>query len=83
MSVIVHPSSVVSPKAELEDGVRIGPFCVIADKVKIGAGTSSAFMITSQSAATAKSASTQQSEEIHRITDSRVKSRMSESGTII
>lgn len=39
MSVIVHPSAVVSPKAELEDGVKIGPFCVINDKVRIGSGT--------------------------------------------
>ena len=39
MSVIVHPSAIVSPNAELEDGVKIGPFCVISDKVKIGAGT--------------------------------------------
>ena len=39
MSVQVHPSSIVSPKAELGDGVKIGPFCNISDKVKIGAGT--------------------------------------------
>ncbi len=39
MSVIVHPSAIVSAQAELEDGVKIGPFCVIGDKVRIGAGT--------------------------------------------
>lgn len=39
MSVNIHPSSIVSPKAELADGVTIGPFCVIDDKVTIGAGT--------------------------------------------
>lgn len=39
MSVKIHPTAIVSPKAELEDGVSIGPFCLIADKVKIGAGT--------------------------------------------
>lgn len=39
MSVNIHPSAVVSPKAELADGVTIGPFCYIEDDVKIGAGT--------------------------------------------
>ena len=39
MSVNIHPSAIVSPKAEIADGVTIGPFCVIADNVKIGAGT--------------------------------------------
>lgn len=39
MSVNIHPSAIVSPKAELEDGVNIGPFCLIEDKVHIGAGT--------------------------------------------
>ena len=39
MSVEVHSSSVVSSKAQLEDGVKIGPFCYISDDVKIGAGT--------------------------------------------
>ena len=39
MSVKIHPTAIVSPKAELDDGVSIGPFCLIADKVKIGKGT--------------------------------------------
>ena len=39
MSVEIHSSSVVSSKAQLEDGVKIGPFCYISDDVKIGAGT--------------------------------------------
>ena len=39
MSVNIHPTAVVSNKAELADGVTIGPFCVIESKVKIGAGT--------------------------------------------
>ena len=39
MSINIHPSAIVSPKAEIADGVTIGPFCVIADNVKIGAGT--------------------------------------------
>jgi len=39
VSVNIHPTAIVSPKAEIEDGVYIGPFCLIEDKVKIGAGT--------------------------------------------
>ncbi len=39
MSVNIHPSAIVSPKAELADGVTIGPFCVIEDEVTIGSGT--------------------------------------------
>lgn len=39
MSVIIHPSAVVSSKAEIDDGVKIGPFCYVEDDVKIGAGT--------------------------------------------
>lgn len=39
MSVFVHPSAIVSPKAELSDGVNIGPFCVISGEVQIGADT--------------------------------------------
>jgi len=39
MSVVVHPTAFVSSKAEIEDGVRIGPYCIVEDNVKIGAGT--------------------------------------------
>lgn len=39
MSIKIHPSAIVSPKAEISDGVEIGPFCVIEDKVSIGEGT--------------------------------------------
>ena len=39
MSVQVHPSSVVSDEAVLEDGVVIGPFCVIEGSARIGART--------------------------------------------
>lgn len=35
----IHPSSIVSPKAELAHDVEIGPFCTIGPDVKIGAGT--------------------------------------------
>jgi len=39
MSVDIHSSSVVSSKARIADGVRIGPFCLIEDDVEIGTGT--------------------------------------------
>lgn len=40
--MLIHPSSYVSPKAKLGDGVEVGPFCVVhanvilGDRVKIG-----------------------------------------------
>jgi UDP-N-acetylglucosamine acyltransferase len=39
MSVVIHPSSVVSPEAELGNDVVIGPFCVVEGTARIGAGT--------------------------------------------
>ena len=39
MSVIIHPSAHVDSKAQIEDGVEIGPLCVIGPNVKIGKGT--------------------------------------------
>lgn len=33
---MIHPSAVVSPKAELGSEVEIGPYCVIGDEVRIG-----------------------------------------------
>lgn len=39
MSVVIHPTSVVSPKATLGAGVTIGPFCVVEDDVVIGDNT--------------------------------------------
>lgn len=35
----IHPSSVISPDAELGEGVVIGPFCVVEGDAKIGART--------------------------------------------
>ena len=40
MSVHIDQRSVVSPRAELGDGVTVGPFAIIEDDVVIGAGTS-------------------------------------------
>ena len=36
---LVHPTAVVSPRAELGTDVRIGPFSVVGDGVRIGART--------------------------------------------
>lgn len=35
----IHPSALVSPKAELGDDVEIGPYCTVGPHVKIGSGT--------------------------------------------
>ena len=39
MSSTVHPSAIVSPKAQLGDNVCVGPFTIIEDDVVIGNGT--------------------------------------------
>lgn len=35
----IHPTAIVDPKAELADGVVVGPYAVIGPHVRIGAGT--------------------------------------------
>jgi len=35
----IHKTAIVSPKAEIDDDVVIGPYCIIGDNVKIGKGT--------------------------------------------
>ena len=35
----IHPSSMVGPEVELDEGVQIGPFCTLQGKVQIGKGT--------------------------------------------
>ena len=37
MSVHVHPSAVVSPRAELGEGCHVGPFCTVGEEVRLGA----------------------------------------------
>jgi len=39
MAKIIHPRAVISPKAEIADGVKIGPYSIIGDNVKIDEGT--------------------------------------------
>lgn len=40
MSDLIHPSAIVSNKAQLGHGVSVGPFSIIHDNVEIGEGTS-------------------------------------------
>ena len=40
MSTFIHPTALVSPTAQLDLNVKIGPFCVIDDNVIIGSDTS-------------------------------------------
>lgn len=35
----IHPTAVISPKAEIDQNVKIGPFSIIGDKVRIEQGT--------------------------------------------
>ena len=37
MSVFVHPSAVVSPRAEVGEGAHVGPFCTVGDEARLGA----------------------------------------------
>jgi len=35
----IHPSAIVHPKAELDEGVEVGPYSIIGENVKIGKNT--------------------------------------------
>ncbi|PYS52682.1 MAG: acyl-[acyl-carrier-protein]--UDP-N-acetylglucosamine O-acyltransferase [Acidobacteria bacterium] len=37
-TVTIHPTAIISPSAEIADGVRIGPYVVIEEDVQIGDG---------------------------------------------
>jgi UDP-N-acetylglucosamine acyltransferase len=37
--MIIHPTAIVHPKAELDDGVKVGPYAVIGEHVRLGAAT--------------------------------------------
>ncbi|MDZ4742252.1 MAG: acyl-ACP--UDP-N-acetylglucosamine O-acyltransferase [Verrucomicrobiota bacterium] len=39
MSVEIHPTAIIDPKAVIADGVEIGPYCIIRGEVSIGTGT--------------------------------------------
>lgn len=35
----IHPTAIIHPKAELGEGVKVGPYCMIEEEVRIGDGT--------------------------------------------
>ncbi|MBV9926527.1 MAG: acyl-ACP--UDP-N-acetylglucosamine O-acyltransferase [Acidobacteria bacterium] len=37
MSVFVHHTAVVSPRAEVGEGAHVGPYCTVGDEVRLGA----------------------------------------------
>jgi UDP-N-acetylglucosamine acyltransferase len=37
--MIIHPTAIVHPRAELAAGVEVGPYAIIGEHVRIGAGT--------------------------------------------
>jgi UDP-N-acetylglucosamine acyltransferase len=39
MSISIHPSAIVSAKAQIADNVEIGPFTIVEDDVVVGEGT--------------------------------------------
>lgn len=39
MSVDIHPTALVAPGAELAEGVVVGPFCIVGERVRIGPQT--------------------------------------------
>lgn len=36
---MIHPTAIINKNAEIDEGVSIGPYCIIEDKVKIRKGT--------------------------------------------
>jgi UDP-N-acetylglucosamine acyltransferase len=36
---LIHPTAIINKNAEIDEGVSIGPYCIIEDKVKIRKGT--------------------------------------------
>jgi len=39
MTVLIHPTAIIDPKAQLDSSVSVGPYSVIGPHVSIGAGT--------------------------------------------
>jgi len=40
VTAAIHPTAIVSPEAELGEGVAVGPYAIVGSAVTIGAGTS-------------------------------------------
>jgi UDP-N-acetylglucosamine acyltransferase len=39
MTLLIHPTAIIDPKAQIDSSVKIGPYAVIGPDVRIGAGT--------------------------------------------
>jgi UDP-N-acetylglucosamine acyltransferase len=39
MKTKIHPTAIVDPKAEIDEGVEIGPFCIVKKGVTVGKGS--------------------------------------------
>ncbi len=52
MKDLIHPTAVIHPRAELDSSVEVGPYSVVGEGVKIGAGTSLHNHVTIQGPAT-------------------------------
>ncbi|MGF1448824.1 MAG: acyl-ACP--UDP-N-acetylglucosamine O-acyltransferase [Opitutales bacterium] len=39
MSTTIHPTALVEPAAQLDEGVEVGPFCYVGAQVRLGRGT--------------------------------------------
>ena len=37
--MIIHPTAVIHSTAELAEDVQVGPYCVVGQNVRIGAGS--------------------------------------------
>ena len=37
-TIIIHKTAIVSDKAVIKDGVKIGPYCIVGDNVELGVG---------------------------------------------
>ena len=37
---MIHPTAIIDPAAELDEGVEVGPYVIIGPRVRIGRGTS-------------------------------------------
>ena len=39
MSIFVHPTAIVSPRANLDEGVKVDPYSIIGENVTVGRET--------------------------------------------
>jgi len=49
---MIHPTAIISPRAEVDSSCQVGPYCVISDDVKIGSGCELVSHVTIQGPST-------------------------------